>query len=236
MMRQMAGLALFLALAAGTGVRADEAVHPVVVELFTSQGCSSCPPADAILNELAGRADVIPLALHVDYWDYLGWEDAFASPAYTSRQKAYARVAGARSIYTPQMVVDGSEHLVGVRPMELADLIRAHGAKPSPVKLTLTREAQGQIRINATATGPLPDAAVVQLVRYRPSATVTIGRGENAGRTITYTNIVESWAPLGDWDGTAAYETVTNLPGDAAAAVIVQEVGPGEILAAEALR
>lgn len=235
-MRHLAGLAVFLTLSAGTAARADDTVHPVVVELFTSQGCSSCPPADAMLNELAGRADVIPLALHVDYWDYLGWTDEFADPAFTKRQKAYARVAGARSIYTPQMVVDGSEHLVGVRPMELADLIRAHGAKPSPVELTLTREGDGQVRINAVATGAFPDAAVVQLVRYRPSATVTIAQGENAGRTITYSNIVESWAPLGDWDGTADYQAVADLPGDAAAAVIVQEVGPGEILAAETLR
>lgn len=234
-MRGLASATLGLWLGLMGGAQAESATSAVVVELFTSQGCSSCPPADEILGELVSRSDVIPLALHVDYWDYLGWADAFANPAFTTRQRAYAHVAGARSIYTPQMVVNGMEHLVGVRAMELADLIRQHRAEPSPVALTVTREG-GQVRISAVAAYGLKNGAVIQLVRYSPSATVKIERGENQGRTITYANIVRSWEPLGRWNGQDVFETVADVPGEASTAVIVQEPGPGAILAAVALR
>ena len=95
---------------------------PVVVELFTSQGCAACPPADALLGELARHEDVIALALHVDYWDYIGWEDVFARPEFTQRQHAYGHAAGSTVVYTPQMIVGGQERVVGVRPMAVADL------------------------------------------------------------------------------------------------------------------
>ena len=111
----------------------------VVVELFTSQGCSSCPPADRILGELAERDDVIALALHVDYWDYLGWKDEFASPQYTKRQRAYARAAGERTIYTPQMVIGGQDHVIGSRPMKVSQAIQKHIAKAQPVRVQLKR-------------------------------------------------------------------------------------------------
>lgn len=230
------GLAVGLwAVLAGSVFAQSGADNPVVVELYTSQGCSSCPPADAIFSELAGRDDVIALALHVDYWDYLGWADEFASPNYTRRQKAYARVAGARTVYTPQMVVAGMEHLVGVRPMELADLISHYSARPDPVRLSLTRDGD-TIGISATSTDPLPRGSVVQLVRYAPSATVDIRRGENVGRTITYHNIVQSWVPLGEWDGNAPLSLSAEVTGDAPVVVIVQEPGPGPILAAARMR
>ena len=219
----MIGLGLAQGAVAGEG--------PVVVELFTSQGCSSCPPADALLATLARRDDVLPLALHVDYWDYIGWADSFANPAHTVRQKAYAHVARARTIYTPQMVVGGVDHLIGTRAMELGELIEAHGARPSPVVLHVAR-GSARLTIRAEARGPLPGVVVVQLVRFRPEATVEIARGENAGRTITYTNIVTDWREIGRWSGAAPLELAADAPGPDRAAVIVQEEGPGAILAA----
>lgn len=209
--------------------------HPVVIELYTSQGCSSCPPADALMEELAERDDVIPLALHVDYWDYIGWSDRFADPAFTTRQKAYARAVGSRSIFTPQMIVNGQEHLVGVRPMELAELISRHAARTSPVTITLTR-SEGKLRIDIAADPPLGEKAVVQLIRYSPSQTVSIERGENAGQTIRYTNIVTALEPIAEWDGAQPMSITATLAGPEPAVVIVQERGPGEIVAAARLR
>ena len=127
----------FLCALAATGLfsvaegRADD--MPVVVELFTSQGCSSCPPADALLHELSKRDDVIPLALHVDYWDYIGWKDSFAQPAFTARQRGYAQASGRRAIYTPQMIIGGQFDVVGNRPMDVAAIIRCQVLPPSLV-------------------------------------------------------------------------------------------------------
>ncbi|AMY68934.1 DUF1223 domain-containing protein [Frigidibacter mobilis] len=209
--------------------------HPVVVELYTSQGCSSCPPADGLLAEIAGRDDVIALALHVDYWDYIGWADRFAKPGFTKRQKAYARAAGEHAIYTPQMIVGGAEHLVGLRPMELVGLIDRYNTTPSQVRLSLAREGE-VLRVRLEAQPPLPRAAVVQLVRYRPEETVRIEHGENAGRVIRYSNIVTDWAPIAEWDGRQPLNLDASAPGSDAAVVIVQEQGPGAILAAARLR
>jgi hypothetical protein len=103
--------------------------RPVLVELFTSQGCSSCPPADALLHKLARRDDVVALALHVDYWDYIGWKDTFAKAAHSARQRAYAREAGRRMVYTPQMIINGADHVVIGRPISTApDPVRAVAA------------------------------------------------------------------------------------------------------------
>jgi hypothetical protein len=223
--------AVVLGIGLAGGAMADG--QPVVVELFTSQGCSSCPPADALLAELAKRDDVLPLALHVDYWDYIGWVDSFADPAHTARQKAYAHAAGARTIYTPQMVVGGVEQLIGTRAMELGELIEAHGARPSPVELSVARRS-ARVTIHAEAKGALPAGVVmvVQLVRFKPEEAVAIARGENAGRTITYTNIVTDWREIGRWTGAAPLDLAADAPGPDRAAVILQEEGPGAILAA----
>ncbi len=204
---------------------------PVVVELYTSQGCSSCPPADALLTELSKRDDVLPLALHVDYWDYIGWPDDFADPAYTRRQKAYARAAGTRTVYTPQMVVGGRDHLIGTRAMELGELIEAHLSEPARVVLEVAR-GSARLTIRAEARGALPGTVVVQLVRFRPEQTVAIGRGENAGRTITYVNIVTDWQVIARWSGAAPLALTAEAPGPDRAAVILQQEGPGAILAA----
>jgi hypothetical protein len=234
-MRSILAGALGLMAAAAGQASAQTADNPVVVELYTSQGCSSCPPADAVLAELAGRDDVIALALHVDYWDYIGWKDAFADPQHTMRQKAYARAAGARSIYTPQMIVEGQDHLIGLQPVELADLIDRHGAVAAPVRLTLARSGDA-ITIRADALQPLQQRVMVQVVRYRPEAVVSIRRGENAGRDLTYHNIVESWESVGEWSGSAPFEARHTAAGDDPVVVIIQEPGPGHILAAARLR
>ncbi len=209
--------------------------NPVVVELYTSQGCSSCPPADKILSGLAGRDDVIALALHVDYWDYIGWKDIFASPAFSDRQRAYASVAGARTVYTPQMIVAGMDHLTGARPAELDRLIRRFTARMSTVSLGLDRQGD-RLRVKLHTTAPLRRGAVVQLVRYIPHRTVEIGRGENAGRTLSYSNIVTEWHRVAEWDGRSDLALELAAAGQEPVVVIIQEDGPGPILAAARLR
>lgn len=209
--------------------------HPVVVELYTSQGCSSCPPADAFLGQLAMRSDVIPLALHVDYWDYIGWKDQFASPKYTKRQHSYAQEAGRRTVYTPQMIVQGQEHVVGNHPKNVNALISQHGEKPAEVDLNLIRSGN-QVTISAEALGQDRSRLMVQLVRYTPEEMVDIRSGENAGRSIEYHNIVTSWERVGDWDMREPLSLKAKAAGDDPIVVILQERGPGRIVAAARLR
>jgi len=232
MIRPLA-LVLGAALILGTGARAQEMAAergPVVVELYTSQGCSSCPAADAFLADLADREDIVALALHVDYWDYIGWPDTFADPAHTARQKAYAMLKGTRSIYTPQMIVDGVHHLAGARAMQVAQSIFGEREVAQPVSVTLTRDGD-RVRLEAVASGAIPPAEVY-LVRYLPSATVAIERGENAGRTIEYRNIVTAWDRIAEWDGTAPLRLTREAAGPEPVVAIVQAVGPGAILGA----
>ncbi len=211
------------------------AQQPVVVELFTSQGCSSCPPADRILAELAERDDVIALGLHVDYWDYLGWKDAFASPEYTKRQRAYARAAQERTIYTPQMVIGGKDHVVGSKPMKIANLLRKHGTGKALVNVK-ARRSGNTILIEATPNATLPGGTVVDIVTYAPKATVKIRKGENAGRTITYHNIVESWSRLGTWNGSGSFNASAQVAAGTPVVVLVQAQNAGPILGAARLR
>ncbi len=210
------------------------AESPVVVELYTSQGCSSCPPADAIFAELAQRDDVIALALHVDYWDYIGWKDEFAVPAFADRQRGYAAAAHRRSIYTPQMVVNGQTDIVGARPMELSEAIAKHAAMPSPVTLDLTRQGDA-LNISAQNAGAAGNM-VVQLVRYTPMSNTRITRGENAGMTLDYANVARDWQVLGTWDGRSDLSLDVPVTGDAPLVVLVQQGTDGPILAADALR
>ena len=230
-----ARLSAALILILPTMAPADEVDHGVVVELFTSQGCSSCPPADKFLHELASREGVIPLALHVDYWDYIGWKDIFARPDNTKRQHAYAIAAGRRSVYTPQMIVQGHEDVVGNHPVDVSDLIRRHAAAVPPVRLNLERSG-GRLVISAEATGPVPAPMVVHLVRYEPNADVTITRGENAGRTLSYANIVRDWARVAEWDGRDVMRVSADLDGDLPVVVILQHRGVGPIIAAARMR
>lgn len=210
--------------------------QPVVVELYTSQGCSSCPPADALMTELAARDDVIALALHVDYWDYIGWKDTFARPQFTQRQKGYAKAAGHRTIFTPQMVIEGSDHVVGFRPMEVANLIAGHLASEAATEIRLARAEGGLDVAVAPRPGLVPGRYVVQLVSFTPHEEVEIRDGENAGRTIDYANIVTGWTRLADWDGVAELKLHVADPGPGPLAVILQHEGFGPVVAAAALR
>ncbi len=220
-------IAASLLAAARTAGAGDD--QPVIVELFTSQGCSSCPPADAILSKLAKKEGVLPLALHVDYWDYIGWPDAFAEPAFTERQKAYARAAGERTIYTPQMIVGGADRVIGSRAMEVADLVQTHSTASNPVDLEVTRRG-GSLRIVARPDGPLGGPLLVQLVTFMPHERVAIEAGENAGSIIDYANVVEDWTVIGEWNGAGTWEGEIEVEGPAA--IIVQREGPGPILGA----
>lgn len=225
---------LLLALAAAGRSEAQE-TNPVVVELFTSQGCSSCPPADAMMQDLAKRSDIIALALHVDYWDYIGWKDEFASPQFTQRQHNYARAAGERTVYTPQFVVGGVDHVIGAKPMEVMDEVRDHANRASGVMVALTRSG-GSFHIEGTAPAGLRGPWIVQLVRYSPEQTVAIGRGENAGRTVTYSNVVTAWDVVGTWGRAPSFSADVPASGSAPAVVIVQQPNAGPILAAARLR
>ncbi|WP_102223480.1 DUF1223 domain-containing protein [Acidimangrovimonas sediminis] len=233
-MRGISGAAICLWLAFSGAALADQAAAPartVVVELYTSQGCSSCPPADELLGQIARHDGVIALGFHVDYWDYIGWKDEFGSADWTLRQKNYARAAGNRTIYTPQMIVEGETRVVGYKPMELATLIHKTGAQPAPATLTLSRKG-ATLTIRATAAKPFDKPADVQLVRYIPERRVAIRRGENAGRTMDYHNIVTALDVLGTWDGAQPFEAEVKLSGDQPGAVLIQAPGPGEIYAA----
>lgn len=208
---------------------------PVVVELFTSQGCSSCPPADELLHALAERADVIALALHVDYWDYIGWKDEFADPRNAERQRAYATTAGRRSIYTPEMIVNGQTDIVGAKPMEVSKAIATHKDQPALVRIALSRSGD-KVRIDAEAlrsqTGPM----IVQILRYKPNRKARITRGENAGHTITYANVTQDWKVLAEWDGRSPFSMSAVASGEDPVVVLIQAAKMGPILAAGQIR
>lgn len=210
---------------------------PVVIELYTSQGCASCPPADELLNELAEHDGVLPLALHVDYWDYIGWADTFGKPAFSERQKSYARKMGRKSVYTPQMVIGGIDDIQGNAAMQVVALIAEHRMNPfaeGMVTVEISAQESGGVTISAQARSVLDYAADVQIVRYLEEATVEIMAGENAGREITYRNIVTDWIVLDAWDGAApfSYTVSEALPEGTGMAVLVQEQGLGPILGA----
>jgi hypothetical protein len=209
--------------------------RPVVVELYTSQGCSSCPPADDLLAKLSLQENVIALALHVDYWDYLGWKDDFGSAAYSSRQRAYAKAASKRTVYTPQIVVQGTSHAVGNRANDVASLVARHGNQDNVVDLVLTRKGN-KLTISATAKSGSVGRSTIQLVRYNPEQSVKIRGGELAGHHLNYTNIVTEWHSLSQWSGRGEKTFKVNVTGDQPIVVLVQSVGLGPIIAAEILR
>ena len=221
----------------GTPISAH-AKQPVVVELFTSQGCSSCPPADELLGELAEREDVIALSLHVDYWDYIGWKDPYASPQYTERQRRYAEELGLHYIYTPQMVIDGRHNIVGSRRGEVLDAIEASLKQGKAVDVSFVAQNGGRVIIPA---GPAPDrGATIWLVVYDDVIDTDVKRGENAGRTIRNAHVVRRLERLGTWMG-ERLEIPLNL--DSAAtrdnyecAVLVQQGRNGPIIGAGLMR
>ncbi|GAC1624979.1 MAG: DUF1223 domain-containing protein [Nevskia sp.] len=177
---------------------AGAARRPVLVELFTSQGCSSCPPADAVLRDLSAQAGVLPLAFHVDYWDYLGWADPFASPAWTSRQQQYARRRGF-NVYTPQLVVDGRAALVGSNRGGVDAGIASAKGEAQSVASSLVRKGDEVAITVGSIAGAKTAAGTVYLISFDTQQTTAIQRGENAGRSIVYSNVVRSMRSIGDW-------------------------------------
>ncbi len=200
--------------------------HPRVVELYQSQGCSSCPPAIANVNALADRPDVLTLTFAVTYWDQLGWKDSFASPAQTARQWDYARGFGHDQVWTPQVIVDGRGDVVGAQPGQVEGLLAKTPPRAGPA-LDLAGGAVAIGRGTAPAGG-----ADVWLVRYDPrTINVAIRAGENSGRTIAHRNVVRQLVRLGRWTGGAATLPLPEAPAGLATAVLVQAPG-GPILAA----
>lgn len=227
-MLRSAIIATALALAAPAVAEND----PVVVELFTSQGCSSCPPADRLMHDLAKRDDVIGLALHVDYWDYIGWEDEYADPDHTLRQRAYARQGGRSMIYTPQMVINGQQDIVGVQSRELERLINAHLTAAPEAEVVAMRSGDEVTIDVAPVELPEGEAYDVRVVQYSPMRHASIRRGELAGHELDYANVVDSWQVAGQWDGVAPQRFSAKLTSDLPAVVLVQRVGHGPIIAA----
>ena len=180
--------------------------RPIVVELFTSQGCNACPPADAFLAELQRRQadeNLIVLGYHVDYWDYLGWKDTFGLPMATSRQKRYTKVLGLSSVYTPQMIVNGTNEQIGADKKAVETAIQAARESPlvGPGEVFFDRDEEGAfVRVGA-ATGEFKTAADVWLVLYTAWSQVAVERGENAGQKIAYANVVRDMVHLGTWKG-----------------------------------
>lgn len=228
--------AAMLAIAAASfsapGARAEQPRErpPIVVELFTSQGCNSCPSADVVLGELTKRPDVLPLSFHVTYWDRLGWPDTFGLTASTERQRIYARALGNGGLYTPQMVIDGRIDVVGSqrdRVLEAIDLLASSAEPGVPIAIE-----DGHLQLGAGE----PDRATVWLFAVDEQRDVTIMRGENRGRTLPYHNIVREVTELGLWAGDPL---ALPLPlerlaanGHDGAAILLQRRSDGEILAA----
>jgi hypothetical protein len=201
-----------------------------VVELFTSQGCSSCPPADKIMGDLAKDPSVIALSMPIDYWDYLGWKDTLADARFSARQKAYSQMRGDRDVYTPQVVVNGAEHVVGSDLTGIKDAIddtrKTSGVMSVPVSMTL---AGKQITVNVAASGNGLAAmhGEIWICSISKAVPIAIGRGENRGREVTYYNVVRNLLKVGDWNGSAGSWNVPmeniSREGVDAAAVYVQD-------------
>lgn len=195
---QVLWMAATLAMSGTFGATAGD--KPVaVVELFTSQGCNSCPKADMLFGELAMRDDIVALAYHVDYWDYLGWKDTLARPENVMRQESYRKALGASSKYTPQMVVNGAAHVIGSDRKAVDALIRQN-SDDTRVPLSMKVEGQTVIIAVGAAVGQVREASLVLAYIGNPE-TVSVGRGENRGRQLTYHNPVRDFATLGMWHG-----------------------------------
>lgn len=217
--------ALSLALAA-TGAYAADAAHPTVIELYQSQGCSSCPPALKNVNALADRPDVLALTFAVTYWDQLGWKDVFASPAYTARQWDYAKAFNHDQVWTPQVIVDGRGDVVGAQKGQIEGLL-AKATRPAGPAVTIADARVSVGRGTAPAGG-----ADVWLVRYDPrTIQVAVKAGENSGRTLGHRNVVRQLVKLGRWTGTPAVLALPAPVAGLSTAVLVQ-ASAGPILAA----
>ncbi len=199
--------------------------QPVVVELFTSQGCSSCPPANANLAAISNRPDVLALSFGVTYWDYLGWKDTFAKPEFTARQVGYERGLGHGSPFTPQIVVNGSLDTVGNELREVERLVASATLDGPQIGVVGDKLSIATAKVAATAD--------VWLVRYEPrTINVSVARGENEGVTLPHKNVVRSLTRLGGWSGHAEVFQIPPAQDGLATAILVQEPNGGAILAA----
>jgi hypothetical protein len=202
MVRSAASLLALSCLAALTSHTA-RAEPRAVLELFTSQGCSSCPPADKLMAEFARDPDLIAMSLAVDYWDYLGWKDTLALAGHAKRQSAYAKVRGDREVYTPQIVINGIAHALGSDRAAIERAIRKTRQTANPLSLPVTMKiADDKVIVTVPAASDQHTSAEVWLCPITKSIPVAIGRGENHDHTITYSNVVRRWVKLGDWHGT----------------------------------
>ncbi len=210
---------------------AGDANQPIVVELFQSQGCSSCPPANAILNRLADRADLLPLNFGVTYWDRLGWKDKFAHPDYTERQWDYARSGKRSNVATPQFIINGRGVVTGSDARQLAQTIRAENRQETSPLITVEGK---RVRI---AAGHADAPATVWLVRFDPRVrNVSIGSGENGGRVLPHRNVVTGLRALGTWKGNAmVLDQPTYRDANERSAILIQQGTGGRIIAAKRL-
>lgn len=207
-----------------------------VLELFTSQGCSSCPPADALLKSLVDRPDVIAISYHVDYWDYIGWADTFGAKANTERQRDYAAAWNSNRIYTPQLVVNGLKDVVGSRQSDVQTAI--HQASLA-LPVSLTPDSHNMLEVGIDPNAALPEASV-WLITYVQDASVKMDRGENSGKTIDYAHVVTGRQVLGMWEPNSGAHLKLPLDqvlskGNDGAVILVQEDKhglPGRILGA----
>jgi hypothetical protein len=224
-------------------IRPAHAADPrAVVELFTSQGCSSCPPADKIIGELAKDPSIIALSMPIDYWDYLGWKDTLADSRFTARQKAYSKVRGDREVYTPQAVINGETHVIGSDRESIETAIGAtnktDGVMSVPVTMT---QAGKQITVSVAAADKIHAVShgEVWLCGISKAVPISVSRGENRGRELTYYNVVRNLVKVGDWNGkpeswTVSLDSVAH-DGVDGAAVLVQDGNrdkPGPMLGA----
>lgn len=209
-----------------------------VIELFTSQGCSSCPPADKLAGELARDPSLIVLSLPVDYWDYLGWKDTLALPGHTNRQRAYSKARGDREVYTPQAVVNGVKHVLGSDKAAIENAIAQTHDQPGTLSLPVSLSVAGErISVSLPVAKNGAPKGEVWLCPINTNAEVAIGRGENSGHTITYHNVVRRWVKLGEWTGAAQTFTLPtqDVAGADAVVVLVQsgtKEAPGNMLGA----
>jgi hypothetical protein len=223
-------------------IRPAHADPRAVVELFTSQGCSSCPPADKIIGELAKDPSVIALSLPIDYWDYLGWKDTLADSRFSARQHAYSQMRGDRDVYTPQAVINGEVHVVGSDRAGIEDAIldttKSDGVMSVPVSMTLSGR-QLNVSVAASHPGSSANHGEIWICAISKAVPIMIGRGENRGHEVTYHNVVRNLLKVGDWNGSAGSWSVPleNISRDGidAAAVYIQDGNrerPGPMLGA----
>lgn len=227
--------------AAGEEAQAQDNAPPLtVMELFTSQGCSSCPPADALLGKMARRKDVLALTMPVNYWDYLGWKDTLATEIFSKRQRAYAQARGDNEIYTPQMVVNGMTHVVGSREDSIAAAIQGTKYALVLARVPIKAWSEGNDILVRAEMAPHTGeyrSGTVWVVLYTSAVNVDIRRGENYGKQITYTNVVRHLIPAGRWEGKAASFRVSR-PGTTdidGAAAFLQADGASAIIGAAML-